>query len=446
MEGESRASTASAYGSYPLEHRDLPSDHWRVWRRITNAGFKCCATLRRVSLAFGEFLGMLRVVIAPDSFKGSLSAPQVCAAIARGLTRVWRDAVVVARPMADGGEGTLDAVLAAMGADGCRATGTVTGAGAVPIVAAYGVITQPEGFTALIEIAQIVGITDPGGMAAAVGDRSTLGVGELLKMLLDRGIRRFMVGLGGSSTNDAGAGMLAALGVSLLDAQGGVIAPTPIGLAGLARVDASSLDARILGSDIKIMTDVNNPLCGDQGATAIFGPQKGVSGDDQRRFDAVLAHFAQLAETALTPQAARRAADAPGAGAAGGLGFGLHVLGGTIAGGADVVAAAIGLDAALAGADWAITGEGRSDRQTLLRKAPLVVAERARAHGVPTTLISGGVDAKALPALGEHFAGCFALADGPMALAECLARAEELLADRAEQAARVWDAARSRLS
>ncbi|MGI8896432.1 MAG: glycerate kinase [Casimicrobiaceae bacterium] len=386
---------------------------------------------------------MLRVVIAPDSFKGSLSAPQVCAAIAGGLLRVWPGLIVVARPMADGGEGTLDAVLAATDSNGRRSTRAVAGAGGAPIVAAYGVIMQPEGATAIIEIAQIVGITDRVGMTTAVGSRSTRGVGELLKMLLDDGIRRFMVGLGGSSTNDAGAGMLTALGVSLLDAHGGPIASTPVGLAGLARVDASALDARILSSDVKIMTDVNNPLCGDQGATAIFGPQKGVGDNDQLRFDAALAHFARLAEAALKPPLPHRAADAPGAGAAGGLGFGLRLLGGTFAGGADVVADAIGLDAALTGADWAITGEGHSDRQTLLRKAPLVVAERARAHGVRATLISGGVDARALPALGEHFAGCFALADGPMTLAECISRAPELLADRSEQAARVWDAARA---
>jgi len=385
---------------------------------------------------------MLRIVLAPDSFKGSLSAPRVCAAIARGLARVWCDVIVTARPMADGGEGTLDAVLAATGNVSQRSTFAVSGAGGAPIVAAYGLIVQPEGVTAIIEVAQIVGITDEAGMTAAVGNRSTLGVGELLKMLLDDGVRRFIVGLGGSSTNDAGAGMLTALGVALLDAQGAFIAPTPVGLAGLARVDASAVDARILRSDIKIMTDVNNPLCGKDGATAIFGPQKGVGVGDLRRFDTALAHFAQLAEASLKPQVLQHAADAPGAGAAGGLGFGLRLLGGTFVGGADMVAQAIGLDAALTGADWAITGEGRSDRQTLLRKAPLVVAERAHAHGVTVTLLSGSVDAAALPALNEHFAGCFALADGPMTLAEGLSRAEELLADRSEQVARVWDAAR----
>ena len=385
---------------------------------------------------------MLRVVVAPDSFKGSLSALEVCIAIERGVTRVWRDVTVVARPMADGGEGTLDAVLAATGGNGRRLTRTVTGAGGAPIIAAYGIIKQSEGATAIIEIAQIVSITDPVGMMGSVGSRSTFGVGQLIKLLLDDGIRRFMVGLGGSSTNDGGAGMLTALGVALLGVQNRPVAPTPIGLAGLVRVDASGLDPRILGSDIKVMTDVNNPLCGDQGATAIFGSQKGVGSADLEPYDVAIARYAQLAEAALKPPVTRRAADAPGAGAAGGLGFGLHLLGGTFVGGADLVADAIGLDAALTSADWVITGEGKSDRQTLSRKAPLVVAERARAQGVPATLLSGSVDASALPVLGEHFAGCFALADGPMTLAECLGRAAELLADRSEQVARVWNAAR----
>jgi glycerate 2-kinase len=157
-----------------------------------------------------------------------------------------------------------------------------------------------------------------------------------------------------------------------------------------------------------------------------------------RRFDETIAHFAERAEAAV----GRRAASAPGAGAAGGLGFAWQLLGGEFHSGAEVVADLIGLDAALEGADWAITGEGRSDAQTLLRKAPFVVAERARAQSVPVTLISGAIDAEALPALGRHFAGCFGLPNGPAALEDCIAGAESLLADRAEQVARVFGAAR----
>jgi glycerate kinase len=375
------------------------------------------------------------IVLAPDSYKGSLDAPAVCAAIAVGLARVWPAADVRACPMADGGEGTLDAVLSR---GGTRTTRTVAGAAGAAHTAACGVVASADGPTAIIEIAQVVGITDPDGMRAAVADRSTRGVGELVRALLDDGIRRFMIGLGGSSTNDGGAGMLAALGLALRDAAGRAVVPTPAGLASLASVDAAALDPRLAASTITIMSDVNNPLAGERGATAIFGPQKGVRPEEVGAFDATIARFAALAERAI----GRSAAGNPGAGAAGGLGFALQLVGGAFHSGAEVVADLIGLDAALDGAHWAITGEGRTDAQTLLRKAPYVVAERARAAGVPVTLLSGAVDPRALPELGRVFAGCFALPAGPATLADCIADAGTLLADRAEQIARVWAAAR----
>jgi len=372
------------------------------------------------------------VVLAPDKFKGSLTAPAVCDAIARGLVRVWPDADVRACPMADGGDGTLDAVLSRGGE---RTTRSVTGAGGAPRTAAYGVLDAPEGRTAVLEVAQIVGITDPDGMAVSVAQRTTRGVGELVRALLDDGVRRFMIGLGGSSTNDAGAGMLAALGLRLMDARGAPVQPSPQGLATLARIEAK-LDPRLGDTAITIMSDVNNPLCGVEGATAIFGPQKGVRGDEIAALDATLARFAALAEQATR----RHAAANPGAGAAGGLGFALQLVGGAFRSGAEVVARLVGLDAALAGAQWAITGEGRTDAQTLLAKAPAVVALHARAAGVPVTLLSGAVDSTALPALGKMFDGCFALPGGPLTLAESIADAGALIADRAEQIARLWAA------
>jgi len=381
-----------------------------------------------------------RIVLAPDSFKGSLSAPEVCTALRAGLQRAWPDADIRARPMADGGEGTLDAVLSAVGNGGSRRHLNVCGANGRQIDAAYGMLDSPAGATAVLEAAQVVGITDRDGMSVAVGRRTTRGVGELVAALLDQGVRRFMVGLGGSSTNDGGAGLLAALGVSLRDAAGREVGPGPEGLAALSHVDASALDPRLAGCVITLMSDVNNPLGGERGATAIFGPQKGVAAAQIRRFDDAITRFAQHAEAAV----GRRAADAPGAGAAGGLGFALQLLGGNFQSGAEVVAELIGLDAALASADWAITGEGRSDAQTLLRKAPFVVAERARAHAVPVTLISGAVDPDALPELGKHFAGCFGSPNGPSSLDECITSAADMLADRAEQIARLLIAARSR--
>jgi glycerate kinase len=366
------------------------------------------------------------VVIAPDSFKGSITAPHAASAIAEGLRRVWSTADLRLCPMADGGEGTLDAVLSR---GGQRLTARVGGASDKTVEASYGIVG--EGRTAIIEAAQIVGLTDPEGTTIDVEQRSSRGIGELMVKLLDGGLREFMIGLGGTSTNDGGAGMLAALGVQLLDASGRAVAPTPQGLAALAVVDAGGLDSRVRQTKITIMSDVDNVLSGPRGATAIFGPQKGVRADRVGELDARLARFAALVEKALD----KRVHDLSGAGAAGGLGFALQSLGGAMRSGAEVVADLIGLDAALKGADWVVTGEGRTDAQTLLGKTPLVVARRGAAIGVPATLISGGIDRAALQELSRHFSGCFSLTFGPITLDECVAQAAGLLADRAEQLA-----------
>jgi glycerate kinase len=373
------------------------------------------------------------VVLAPDSFKGSLSASDAAAAIAEGLRRVWPDADLRLCPMADGGEGTLDAVLSR---GGQRLTAGISDVAGKPLAVAYGLIGEPA--TAVVEVAQVVGLTDPAVAAIDVEHRTTLGVGEMIRNRLDAGVRSFMIGLGGSSTNDGGAGLLAALGLSLTDARGRAIEPTPAGLATLAAVDASRLDPRLADARIIVMSDVNNPLTGERGATAIFGPQKGVRRERIAEIDGHIANFASLTEGALD----RRAQDKPGAGAAGGLGFALQLIGGEMRSGAEVVADLIGLDAALDGADWAITGEGKSDEQTALGKTPLIVARRAAARLIPATLISGSIDRSALPELGRHFAGCFSLPSGPASLEQCLEDAAALLADRAEQLSLLFDAAR----
>lgn len=379
------------------------------------------------------------VVVAPDSFKGSLSAPEAAAAIAAGVGRALPGATAIVRPMADGGEGTLDAVLRAAGERATRGETEVEGAGGRPIRAGYGIVDHRGAPTAIVECAQVVAITDAAGMAVPVSARATTGLGRQMRWLLDRGLRRFMVALGGSSTNDGGAGLLAGLGLCLLDAEGRDVAPTPEGLARLARADAGGLDPRLAECEITILSDVDNPLAGDRGATAIFGPQKGVAVDRIAAVDATLARYAGIVEAAT----GRRVQDRPGAGAAGGLGFALMVAGGAMCSGAEVVADLIGLDAALEGADWTITGEGRSDAQTLLSKGPSIVADRARARGVPATLLSGAVDAASLPALHAKFdGGCFALPAGPATLDACVRDAATLLADRAEAIARLFSAAR----
>jgi glycerate kinase len=379
---------------------------------------------------------VVNIVLAPDSFKGSLTAPEACAAMETGLRRVWPDAGVRARPMADGGEGTLDAILHAVGTRAVRAVMRVPGASGATVEAAYGIVDEGGVAVGISEIAQVVSITDPVAMQADAGSRDTIGVGVLIRTLLDRGVRDFRIGLGGSSTSDGGAGLLVGIGARLLDHDGHDVEPTPRGLARLSRIDVAGMDPRVRDARILVLSDVDNPLCGAQGAIAVFGPQKGVAVADIAAFDAALARYAALAERAF----GRIVAGNPGAGSAGGLGFALQLLGASSASGAEVVADVIALDAALAGADWAITGEGCSDGQTLRAKGPFVVAQHARRCGVPVTLVSGGVDPAALADFGRVFAGCFGLPNGPMTLHDCVVHAAALLADRTEQVARVWSA------
>jgi glycerate kinase len=376
----------------------------------------------------------LRVVVAVDSFKGSVDARAACAAIARGILRASPAVIVAERPMADGGEGTLDALLAATVGGTCIEV-VVTGAAGAPRRARAGRLADGSGF---VEVAEIVGLTDRDGTAVDVSRRDTRGVGEAILALVAQGVRDITVGLGGSSTNDGGAGLVAALGARLLAAHGDPVAPSPLGLRALARIDARAALERLSGVTLTIMSDVDNPLCGARGATAIFGAQKGVAAEAIAPLDATLARYGALAEKAFGARAAER----PGAGAAGGLGFALMLLGARFASGAEVVADRNGLDVALADADWAITGEGRSDAQTLMNKAPYVVATRARRHGVPVTLLSGAVDAAALAPLGTVFDGAFALPPGPATLDASIACAADWLADRAEALARLFLAAR----
>lgn len=373
-----------------------------------------------------------RIVIAPDSFKGSLSAQEVASAIGAGIHAAIPEAEVLLCPIADGGEGTLDALLQAGGE--WRQL-RVRGAAGALLDARAGVLSDGS---AVIESAEIVGLTDAAGTALAVDQRNTRGIGEALLALLDAGAKRFLIALGGSSTNDGGIGMLVALGLKLYDAGNRELPPTPQLLGQLARVDVSSLDPRLQQITIIAMSDVDNPLCGEHGATAIFGPQKGVTPDQVKPLDALLGHFATLFEQA----SGRQAAHLPGAGAAGGLGYALLMLGAQFQSGAETVADYIGLDTALAGADWLITGEGRSDAQTLHGKAPFIAAQRARKAGVSASLLSGGVDRGSLAALQTGFDGCFSIVFGPASLQDAIGNAAPLLSASAEQMARLWSSAR----
>lgn len=361
------------------------------------------------------------IVLAPDSFKGSLPASDVALAMENGLRRIWPDAEFHRIPMADGGEGTLDALLAVTG--GKRFLASVSGADGRPLEAAYGVLERDGKAVAVLEAAQVVGLPLAG--QTWVGDRTTLGLGELLKLCLDQGIRQFLIGVGGSSTNDGGAGVLAALGGRLLDRQGATVAPTPKGLSELDRIDFSALDSRLKDARITLMSDVTNPLCGPSGATAVFGPQKGVAPQEIAQFDTWLERYAALCDAWHGQNLSAH----KGAGAAGGLGYAFQLLGADYRSGAEVVCELSGLDEVLQRADWIITGEGRSDAQTLLGKVPYVVAAHAKHFGVPVTLVSGGMDQASLPQLAEWFDGCFSIMTGPMSLQEAMQNASSLLSD-----------------
>ena len=385
----------------------------------------------------------MKIVLAPDSFKGSLSAEAVCEALQTGLRRVLPDVEIVQRPMADGGEGTLDAVVAALAANdksagARRKQALVRNAAGQSAEAGYALIKHGVIYeAALIEVAQIVGIEDAHNMAVPVGDRSSYGVGELMRLLIADGMRHFFIGLGGTCTNDGGAGLLAALGVKFTGTFRREISPTPNGLAKLISVDVTELDSRLADCEITLLSDVNNVLTGEHGATAIFGPQKGVAKADIAKVDSVIAAYAERLETALQ----KHAKNEPGAGAAGGLGYALQLLGAKSESGAQTVARLTGLAAACKNADWLITGEGRTDAQTLLGKTPFAAAQIAREHGnagLKATLISGGVNAGSLGALNATFnGGCFSIVPGPMALDQAVIRAPELLANAAEQIARI---------
>lgn len=326
----------------------------------------------------------MKLVIAPDSFKESLSAPAVAAAIAAGFRAVFPEADIVELPVADGGEGTVEAMVAAT--QGRIVPLTVTGPLGTPVEAFYGL--SGDGGTAIVEMAAASGLMLVPPAARNPRITTTRGVGEILKAALNAGARRFIVGIGGSATNDGGAGMLQALGARLLDAEGRDLPPGGAALARLARIDLSQLDARLAEARIDVACDVDNPLTGPKGASAVFGPQKGATPAMVAELDAALATYA----TAIKRDLGADIAALPGAGAAGGLGAGFAgILGATLKPGIAIVLDAVDLDTAVRDADLVITGEGRMDFQTAHGKTPVGVARVAKRHGKPVIALAGGL-------------------------------------------------------
>lgn len=361
----------------------------------------------------------VRIVIAPDSFKGSLPADRVADAIAAGVLRVLPDADLVLRPVADGGEGTVAAALRA----GYRArTAQVRGPDGRPVEAVFAV----DGTTAVLELASAAGIgllERPAPLTA-----TTRGVGELVRAALDDGARRIVLGLGGSATTDGGAGMLQALGVRLLDADGRDIPPGGAGLSLLDRIDVGTRDPRLQETRVIVAVDVDNPLTGPDGAAAVFGPQKGATPDDVAALDAALARFATVVQRDLGVELPGW----PAMGAAGGTAAGAAVgFSAAVVSGAALVCDLVGLDDALAGADLVVTGEGALDAQSLRGKAPAEVVARAGRAGVPCVALCGVLRLASEEWAAAGFTAAHALTEIEADQARSRAEADRLLAELA---------------
>ncbi|WP_327700385.1 glycerate kinase [Streptomyces sp. NBC_00459] len=321
------------------------------------------------------------MLIAADKFKGSLTAVEVAERVTAGLRRAAPGVEVESLPVADGGDGTVAAAVAA-GFE--RHEVRVAGPLGHEVTAAFAL----RGDTAVVEMAEASGLQRlPAGVFAPL-TASTYGSGELLRAALDAGARTIVFGVGGSATNDGGAGMLSALGARFLDADGEPVPPGGGGLDGLVTADLSGLDTRFADVDLVLASDVDNPLTGPTGAPAVYGPQKGASPDDVAALDESLAHYAKVLETAIGAKAAQYAA-APGAGAAGGIGYGALVLGARFRPGIEVMLDVLGFASALDRATLVITGEGSLDEQTLHGKAPAGVAAAARAQGREVVAVCG---------------------------------------------------------
>ncbi len=372
----------------------------------------------------------MKIVIAPQEFKGSLSAVQAAQAMAEGLGRALPDATLELVPMADGGPGTVEAVVAAA-KNGRRMTAAAHDALGRPLQAAWGIIDDG---TAVIEMAAASGLTLLAEDERDPRIASTYGTGELIRAALDAGCPRIIVGIGGSSTNDGGAGMAQALGARLLDDAGQDLSPGGAALARLARIDLSGLDPRLGQCRVLAATDVFNRLCGPEGASLLYGPQKGATPEVAQELDAALRRYAQIIERDLGVSVL----DLAGAGAAGGLGGGLAAfLGAELVLGAQLVAEAVGLKQKLEGADLALTGEGRLDAQTSFGKAPWEVARLAKGCGLPVIAIAGSLADDRRPALGEAFDAVVAITPRAMSVGEAMAQGAKLVADAAEGVARL---------
>ncbi len=378
----------------------------------------------------------MKIILAPDSFKGTISAMRAAQLLEEAAKRVFGPEVVCVRvPIADGGEGTLDAILFAQ--PGERRVERVTGPRGDQVEASWALLS--DGHTAVIEMAQAAGLPLMGENRDPMTATSR-GVGELMLRALDAGAKRILIGLGGSATNDGGAGLLRALGARFPDAEGQEAPEGGAGLRFIEKMELSRLDKRLSDVEMTVLSDVTNPLLGERGATHVYGPQKGATVETLPLLEAGMARYAAACEQAL----GRDIASFPGAGAAGGLGAALSgVLGGRLQPGIDAVLELAGFDELLSSADLCVTGEGRIDGQSVrFGKAISGIARRCAQANVPLSVIAGGMseDAEALYEMCRS--SIMVTVNGPMALPEALAKAEELFSSAAERMFRLIEMGR----
>ena len=378
----------------------------------------------------------MKVVVAIDSFKGSLSSMEAGQAIAEGVKRVHQNAEVVVRPLADGGEGTVEALVEGMG--GIFVTKEVTGPLGEKVDAVYGVIESEEDSskTAIIEMSAAAGITLVPEESRNPMNTTTYGVGELILDAIERGCRHFIVGIGGSATNDGGVGMLQALGYDFLTREGAAISYGGNGLRELAKIKDSNVHTKLKECTFKVACDVTNPLCGENGSSAIFGPQKGATPEMVQELDQLLLHYAELSKS-INSHADRFY---PGTGAAGGMGFAfLTYTNATLESGIQIVLKETKLEELIATADVVVTGEGRLDGQTALGKAPIGVAALAKKYQKKVLAFAGAVTPDAKECNQHGIDAFFPILRGVVTLKEAMNKevAHQNMVDTVEQVFRV---------
>lgn len=355
----------------------------------------------------------MKVVIAIDSLKGSLSSMEAGMAIKDGILAAKPDAEVIVKPLADGGEGTTDALIEGM--NGERIDLTVTGPMHTPVDAYYGYLKDTN--TAVMEMASAAGITLVPDSEKNPLLATSYGVGEMINDAIQRGCRNFIIGIGGSVTNDGGIGMLKALGVRFLDENGEDAGEGGQALAKIARIDVSGMNPLLKECHIQVACDVNNPLCGKNGSTYVYGPQKGVTEDMKKTLDEAMAHFARVTSETLENDYM----NTPGAGAAGGLGYAfLAYTGAVLTPGIELILDAVGLEEELSGADVVVTGEGRLDFQTAMGKAPVGVARLAKKYNAKVIAFAGSVTKEATACNKEGIDAFFPILRGVCTLAEAM--------------------------